>query len=42
MLEPLDRYRRGSTLFHFTSRRLRGFVDPDHLLSRIDSVREER
>ena len=36
MLKPLDRHRRGSTLFQFTTRRLWDFVDPDHLLIRID------
>ncbi len=36
MLEPLDRYRRDSTLFLFTSKRLRDFIDPHHLLIQID------
>ena len=36
MLKPLDRHRRDSTLFQFTSRRMRDFIDPDHLLIRID------
>ena len=36
MLKPLDRHRRDSTLFQFTTRRLRDFVDPDHLLIHID------
>ena len=36
MLKPLDRHRRDSILFQFTTRRLRDFVDPDHLLIRID------
>ncbi len=36
MLDPLDRCRRDSTLFQFTSKRLRDFIDPDHLLIRID------
>ena len=36
MLKPLDRHRRDSTLFQFTSRRMRDFIDPDHLLVRID------
>ena len=36
MLEPLDRCRRDSTLFRFTSKRLRDFIDPDHLLIQID------
>ena len=36
MIEPLDRLRRDSTLFQFTTRRLRDFIDPNHLLIRID------
>ena len=36
MLEPLDRCRRDSTLFRFTEKRLRDFIDPDHLLIQID------
>lgn len=36
MIEPLDRYRRDSTLFQFTTKRLRDFLDPDHVLLRID------
>ena len=36
MLEPLDRISRDSTLFQFTSERLRDFIDPHHLLIRID------
>ena len=36
MLEPLARYRRDSTLFQFTTKRLRDFIDPDHLLIQID------
>ncbi len=36
MLEPLDRYRRDSTLFQFTTKRLRDFIDPNHLLIQID------
>ena len=36
MLKPLDRRRRDSTLFQFTTRRLRDFIDPDHLLIEID------
>ena len=36
MLKPLDRYRRDSTLFQFTTRRLRDFVSPDHPLIRIE------
>ena len=36
MLEPLDRCRRDSILFQFTSKRLRDFIDPNHLLIQID------
>ncbi len=36
MLEPLDRHSRDSTLFQFTTKRLRDFIDPNHLLIRID------
>ena len=36
MLEPLDRCRRDSTLFQFTSKRLRDFIDSNHLLIQID------
>ena len=36
MLEPLDRYRRDSTLFQFTDKSLRDFIDPEHLLIQID------
>jgi transposase len=36
MLEPLDHYRRDSTLFQFTTKRLRDFIDPNHLLIQID------
>ena len=36
MLKQLDQHRRDSTLFQFTTRRLRDFVDPDHLLIRIN------
>jgi transposase len=36
VLEPLDRYRRDSTLFQFTTKRLRDFIDPTHLLIQID------
>ena len=32
MLEPLDRCRRDSTLFQFTTKQLRDFIDPNHLL----------
>ena len=36
MLEPLDRCRRDSTLFQLTNKRLRDFVDLNHLLIQID------
>ena len=36
MLEPLDRFRRDSTLFQFTEKRLPNFIDLEHLLIRID------
>ena len=36
MIEPLDRFRRDYTLFQFTTRRLRNFIDSNHLLVRID------
>ena len=36
MIEPLDRYRRDSTLCQFSTRRLRDFIDPNHLLIQID------
>ena len=36
MLEPLDCCRRDSTLFQFTTKRLRDFIDPNHLLIQID------
>ena len=36
MIEPLDRSRRDSTLFQFTSKQLRDFIDPSHLLVKID------
>lgn len=36
MLEPLYRCCRDSTLFQFTTKRLRDFIDPDHLLIQID------
>ena len=35
MPEPLDRCCRDSTLFQFTSKRLRDSIDPDHLLIQI-------
>ena len=37
MLEALDRYRRDSTLFQFTAKRLRDFIDPNHILLQIDA-----
>ena len=36
MLELLDRCRRDSTLLQFNTKRLRYFIDPDHLLIQID------
>ena len=36
MIEPLDHSRRDSTLFQFTTRQLRDFIDPNHLLIRVD------
>ena len=36
MIEPLDRSRRDSTLFQFSTKQLRYFIDPDHLLIQID------
>ena len=36
MLDPLDRHSRDFTLFQFTSKRLRNFIDPNHLLIQID------
>ena len=36
IIEPLDRSRRDSTLFQFTTKQLRDFIDPNHLLIRID------
>ena len=36
MLEPLDRCRRDSALFQFTTKQLRDFIDPNHLLIQID------
>ena len=36
MLESLDRCRRDSIPFQFTSIRLRDFIDPNHLLIQID------
>ena len=34
-IEPLGRNRRDSTLFQFTSKQLRDFIDPNHLLIQI-------
>ena len=36
MLKPFNRHPRDSTLFQFTTRCLQDFIDPDHLLVRID------
>ena len=36
MLDPLDRFSRDSSLFQFTNKRLRDFIDPGHLLIQID------
>ena len=36
MLEPLDRNKRDSTLFQFTTKRLRDFLAPRHVLITID------
>ena len=36
MLAPLDRFSRDYTLFQFTNKRLRDFIDPKHLLIQID------
>ena len=36
MLETLDRHSRDSTLFQFTTKCLRDFIDPKHLLIQID------
>ena len=36
MLDPLDCYSRDSTLFHLTTKHLRDFIDPNHLLIQID------
>ena len=38
MIEPLDRSRRDSTLFQCTTKQLRDFIDPNHLLIRIDEL----
>lgn len=36
MTEPLGQSRRDPTLFQFTTKQLRDFIDPNHLLIRID------
>ena len=36
MIAPLDRSGRDSTRFQFTTKQLRDFIDPNHLLIRID------
>jgi hypothetical protein len=36
MIAPLDRSRRDSTRSQVTTRQLRDFIDPNHLLIRID------
>ena len=36
MLDPLDRHSRDSRLFQFTKKRLRDFINPNHLLIQID------
>ncbi len=36
MLEPLDRCRRDSTLFQFTTKQLRDFIATNYLLIQID------
>ena len=36
MLQPRDRLRRDSTLFQFTTKQLRDFTGPNHLLIQID------
>ena len=36
MLEPLDRSRKDSSLFQSTTKQLRDFIDPNHLLIQID------
>ena len=40
IIEPLDRSRRDSTLFQFATRQLQVFIDPNHLLIRIDDQRD--
>ena len=37
MIEPLDCSSRDSTLFQFTNKRLRDFIDPKHLLIQVDA-----
>ena len=36
MLEPLDRHRKDSTRFQFTSKRSRDFIGPSHILLQVD------
>ncbi len=36
MLDTFDRHSRDSTLFQFTTKRLRDFIDPKHLPIQID------
>ena len=36
MLDTLHRFSRDSSLFQFTTKRLRDFIDPKHLLIQID------
>lgn len=38
MLEALDRHKRDATLFQITTRQLRDFIDPNHLLIKIDEA----
>ena len=38
MIEPLDRSRRDSTPFQFTTEQLRDFIDPNHPLVRVDGT----
>ena len=40
MLDPLDRHSRDSTLFQFTTKRLRDFIDSNHLLRNADECGE--
>ena len=36
MIDPLDRCSRDSSLCQFTTKRLKDFIDPRHLLIQID------